>query len=414
MRAFVHRGAAGAVAAVVLLTGGRGGAAPCTDLTADGQDRTIPILWIENGDTQEPLLKRLGKRLIQTAGQKVRIVYRNRPTCELAQNFYTTRSMTAVAQRPIRYIPEDPAFDPITGVVPQCEPPSSPTTVMLAIGATFLTSCPTLPATPADTAVVDGPNQAYGFIANKTSAQIAITAEEGYFAWGFTGGTGQASPWLDQELRFTRGATASTTLTCSANIGLTASQMLVGAAPPTQTSLLTVTNVQQAPDAQAALGALGADLYDQNRDKVKMLAFKAFDQRYAYFPDSTATSFDKQNVRDGHYSIWSPTPYVYEKNGAGEPADALVARFVGLVFGQRAEADVDGLRAVADSGLVPQCAMNVKRAFDGGDLSLFEPAEPCGCFFEQSVPNGSTTCAACTDDGACGAGKCRLGYCEVR
>lgn len=409
-----HRSAlAGAGALVVFVgLGRRAEAAPCNDLTADGQNNAIPIVWIENGDTQEPLLKRLGKQLIQTSGQKVRIVYRNRPTCELAQNFYTTRNLAAVAQRPLRYIPEDPAFDPVSSTVPQCDPPATAPTVMLAIGATYLSSCPTLPATPADTAVVDGPTQAYVFIANKASAQVAITAEEGYFAFGYTGGTGEASPWLTQDLRFTRGATASTTLTVAANIGLTATQMLVGAAAPAANSLLIVSGVQGASDPQAALGALGGDLYDQNRDNVKLLAFKAFGQRYAYYPDSTSGSFDKQNVRDGHYGIWSPTPYIYAKNAGGEPADPLVARIVSLVFGKSAETDVSGLKSVADSGLVPQCAMKVKRAFDGGDLSLFDPPEPCGCFYEKSVPNGTTSCTACTT--TCSTGTCRFGYCEAK
>jgi hypothetical protein len=414
MPRFVHHTVAGAAAVVTLFVAGRAAAAPCNDLTADGQNNAIPILWVENGDTQEPLLKRLGKQLIQTAGVKVRIVYRNRPTCELADNFYTARTLATVAARPLRYIPEDPAFDPATTASPVCDTPAVPPTVGLAIGATFLSSCPTLPAKPANIAVVDGPNQAYGFIVNTASSQVAITAEEGYLAWGFTGGTGEAAPWLDQALRFTRAATASTTLTLSSNIGLTAAQMLVGAAPPAQTSLIVLNNVATATDVQAAIGALGGDLYDQNRAQVKMLAFKAFGQRYGYFPDSTATSFDKQNVRDGHYVPWSPTPYLYEQSGAtGQPLDPTVARPVNLIFGKSVEADVNGLKAATDSGLIPQCAMKVKRDFDGGDLSLFSPPEPCGCFFEKNVPQGSTACTVCTDDGPCGGGKCRFGYCEA-
>ena len=353
---------------------------------------------------------------MQTAGVKVRIIYRNRPTCELADNFYTARTLATVAARPIRYIPEDPAFDPIAGVSPTCDAPAAAPTVMLGIGATFLSSCGALGAKPATVAVVDGANQAYGFIANKGSSQVAITAEEGYLAWGFTAGTGGAAPWLDQALRFTRAATASTTLTASANIGLTAAKMLVGAkAPPETTSLIVLNNVAQAADVQAALGALGGDLYDQNRAQVKMLAFKAFQQKYAYFPDATATTFDKQNVRDGHYLIWSPTPYLYETNGATpDPLNPMVARAVNLIFGKTVEADVNGLKSATDSGLVPQCAMKVKRSFDGGDLSLFSPDKPCGCFFEKNVPQGTTACTPCTDNAPCGAGKCNFGYCEAK
>jgi hypothetical protein len=58
--------------------------------------------------------------------------------------------------------------------------------------------------------------------------------------------------------------------------------------------------------------------------------------------------------------------------------------------------------------------MKVKRDFDGGNLSLFDPDEPCGCYFEKNVPSGSTTCTVCTDNGPCGTGKCRHGYCEAK
>jgi hypothetical protein len=412
---FVHHTLTGAAALLTMFVAGTAAAAPCDDLTGDGQTN-VPILWVENGDTQEPLLKRLGKQLMQTAGTKVRIIYRNRPTCELANNFYTTRNLAVVAARPIRYIPEDPAFDPATTSSPVCDQPAVDPPVMLGIGATFLSSCPTLPAKPATISVVDGPNQAYGFVVNKASSQVAITAEEGYLAWGFTGNTGNATPWIDQSLRFTRAATASTTLTTSSNIGLTAAQMLVGAqTPAATTSLIVLNNVAAATDVQAAIGALGGDLYDQNRPLVKMLAFRAFNQRYAYFPDASATSFDKQNVRDGHYLPWSPTPYLYVQVGVtGQPLDPIVARAVSLIFGKTVEADVNGLRAAAQSGLIPQCAMKVRRAFDGGDLSLYSPPEPCGCFFEKTVPQGTTACTGCVNDSPCGTGKCRFGYCEAK
>src|SRR5690349_6147517 len=78
------------------------------------QNNAVPVLWIENGDTQTPLIKRIGKQLMQTTGTKVRIIYRSRPTCDLALNFYGGRTLTTVASRPIRYIPDDPAFDTAT------------------------------------------------------------------------------------------------------------------------------------------------------------------------------------------------------------------------------------------------------------------------------------------------------------
>lgn len=384
---------------------GTAAAAPCDDIDNNGQPDAVPVIYIENGDTQEPLLKRIGRQLIASQN-KVRIVYRNRPTCELATNFYGTRNLAPVANRPIKYIPDEPTAEPI-----ECEPAGTPQSVELAIGATYLSSCPTLPAMPADTAVVNGPNQAYGFIVPKASSQIAITAEEGYLAFGFPEAEGDAQPWTVQNLRFIRGTTASTTLTTSANIGLTAGQMKAVAQT---TSLILLNAVKDAVNVEATIGTLGTELFDQDRSLVKFLAFKGFKQKYAYYPDATSTSYDKQNVRDGHYLPWSPTPYIYVKDGAGDPADARVKRVVELLFGKRAEADVDGLKQVVDSGLVPQCAMKVKRDLDGGPLSLFSPAEPCGCYFEAHVPQGATTCTACTGDGNCNGGKCRYGYCEAK
>ena len=72
------------------------------------------------------------------------------------------------------------------------------------------------------------------------------------------------------------------------------------------------------------------------------------------------------------------------------------------------------LRVISEQGLVPDCAMKVKRDREGGDLSPYSPAVPCGCFYESVVDAASSSCTTCADDGPCGAGKCRYGFCEVR
>jgi hypothetical protein len=88
-----------------------------------------------------------------------------------------------------------------------------------------------------------------------------------------------------------------------------------------------------------------------------------------------------------------------------------------LVLGTAQSDDVDGLGGVVSVGLIPDCAMQVTRAVDGGDLALYTPAHPCGCYFESKIPNATGTpagCTACTTDAPCGSGKCNHGYCEVR
>ncbi len=374
-----------------------------------------PIVYIENGDTQEPLVKKLGAQLIKSA-TPVRLVYKNRRTCDLALDMYTPNLMMTDAI-PIKYIPspaEDPTWTPLS-VSPSCDADAGGVTINLGIGATFLSSCTNLPATPPPgLAIANGPVQSYGFIVPGASSQIAITAQEGYLAYGFPQATGMAPPWVDQALRYSRGPTASTALTCAAAMGLKGSQ-LKGTVPTGNTSTEVLNFVATSGNPEPTIGLMGTEVYDGARNLVKLLAFKGFGQRYAYFPDFSATSFDKKNVRDGHYLPWAPTPYITRIDaGTGKATDANVQRVIDLVFGARTDADVNGLDQVIAAGLVPECAMGVQRAFDGGDLSLFAPPEPCNCYFDAKAPQSTTKCSKCVDDSTCGAGKCRRGFCEVR
>jgi len=414
--------AAMALASLIVFGASRAHAAsgdPCEALT--GEDTSVTRVYIENGDTQEPLVKKLGALLIKSTAGKLRIIYRNRPTCNIRNDLFSGATMTTVTDgatpRPVRYIPDN--FDPNTAA-PICTVPDAAGTgqpIVLGIGATYLSSCPAM-TPPADIAVFEGPTQAYGFITHKDSNQVAITGEEGYLAYGFTEGLGDANPWIVQALRFKRGNTASTTLTMSSAIRLKPIDMKAAADSGTSDDL--ITSVKSSANPQATLGILGTELFDQHRTEIKLLAVKTFGQKFAYFPDKTSDTFDKQNVRDGHYLPWSPTPYIAKLDGLGtDPshiANAAAKRIYALVADLAVGDDVDGILQVIKSGLVPKCAMKVQRANDGGDLSLYNAPDPCGCYFEKNVPNGSTTCTACTvgNDAPCNGGKCRLGYCEAK
>src|SRR5689334_3894961 len=63
---------------------------PCANLS--DEDNAIPTLYIENGDTQEPLIKKLGKLLMQSSA-KLRLVYRNRPTCNIRNDLFNGAQM---------------------------------------------------------------------------------------------------------------------------------------------------------------------------------------------------------------------------------------------------------------------------------------------------------------------------------
>jgi hypothetical protein len=51
---------------------------------------------------------------------------------------------------------------------------------------------------------------------------------------------------------------------------------------------------------------------------------------------------------------------------------------------------------------------------EGGDLSLYSPAAPCGCYFENQVGSLPASCTSCTTDASCNGGKCRYGFCEAK
>ena len=129
---------------------------------------------------------------------------------------------------------------------------------------------------------------------------------------------------------------------------------------------------------------------------------------------SSENAQDKRNVRDGHYHIWSYTHWLLPTDGAGNALKPLAARIIGLIVGNPVAPPpaFEPLDAEIQVGLVPRCAMKVARTSEGGDLTLDAPVAPCGCYFESRT--GGTSCTACTDNSACGSGRCRHGYCEAR
>ena len=128
--------------------------------------------------------------------------------------------------------------------------------------------------------------------------------------------------------------------------------------------------------------------------------------------DADSGLADRRNVRDGHYTIWG-YEHLIAKTAA---APASAGQQVSCCVGQRSKTSTnfDHLLLETGAGLIPQCAMKVKRSADGGTLSPYAPSAPCHCAFEaiasQSIPAG---CVACTTSNQCAGGKnCRRGFCE--
>jgi hypothetical protein len=357
---------------------------------------TLPNpLYLQVGDTQEPLMKQLGRRLRENAAFPVTIIYKTSGSCTNIDAIYNGTKLTTNPS----YVPsiaEDPAWDP-SMPSPTCVIDPAGATIDVANSALFIDACTQAPM-PAGLAAFTGPVQPYLFIVPEASTQDAITAEEAYFVFGF-GAAGMAEPWTDESFYFIRTTTKSTLLSIAANIGEVLNAVATSVEP------------------ERTIGIMGAEIYDGNRDVVNALAFRAFGQRYAYFPDSTRSSFDKKNVRDGHYTIWSPTVYIAPVDAQGQPVNPRAKYVIDMILSKAVtpEPNFEPLDIlVSGVKLVPDCAMRVQRQTEGGPLSLYDPPEPCGCYFDAQLGTPAESCTTCSSSADCGAGVCRHGYCEAK
>jgi hypothetical protein len=375
-------------------------AAPCGDLPN-------PI-YLQVGDTQTNLVKRLGRALRDNDAKPITLVFKTSGSCTNINAIYTGVPYTAGEN--LQYVPsvaEDAGWTPSSPTL-TCEAPAVVPDV--ANSALFNSACTTEPP-PATVTLTSGPAQAYVLAVPEAQvAQKAITYEEAYFVFGF-GQAGQIVPWVDETQLFIRTVTKSTLLAWAANISVPAAKwkgVRLDGSP------MVVSSLTGSPSPQAAIGILGAEVYDGLRDQLNALAFRAKGQYAAYYPDSTSSSRDKQNVRDGHYTVWSPTIWMETVDGVGAPVKPDAHYVIQLIAGKTVTPaiDFDMEAIVAAVGLVPDCAMHVKRAFEGGPLSLYQPAEDCTCKYESLVD--TTSCATCSESEPCTSGVCHNGYCEVQ
>jgi hypothetical protein len=365
-------------------------------------------LYLQVGDTQEPLIKALGRELRDEA-RPISLIYVTSGSCTNVEAIYSGVPITANP----KYVPssEEDAGWKAADPAPSCTIAAEGHAVDVANSALFVSACN--PDDPPDgVALFQGPVQGYGFVVPEASKQVAITAEEAYFVFGF-GSAGKVTPWDDEAFMFIRPTTKSTLLTLAAAIRVPGSKWR-GVQLDKSSEVLSSVSASAQPEK--TIGILGVEIYDHNRDAVNVLAYRAYDQARAYYPDSTRTSFDKRNVRDGHYTPWSPTVWLTHVGGDGEPEDADAAYVIDLITGKPAAPapSFEPLDLVIGVGLVPDCAMQVTRSHEGGDLSLYQPDEPCGCYYESKVGAPSDACVACDDDDACKTGACRHGFCEAR
>ncbi|MEZ4368423.1 MAG: hypothetical protein R2939_19410 [Kofleriaceae bacterium] len=364
-------------------------------------------VYLQIGDTQQPLIKALGRELRDNLTYPLTLVYKTSGSCTNIDAIVNDTPITTN----LLYVPsiaEDAGWESTDPALP-CTPPPGGVIPNIANSNVFVSAC-TTDALPATVGSFEGPIQAYVMAVPELSSQIAMTYAEAYFAFGF-GAAGMAMPWTDESQLFIRTVTKSTLLSWAASIAVPADRWF---GIRYDSSSEVVSSLINSPTPERAVGILGAEVYDERRDELDVLAYKAAGQYFAYYPDSSLTSFDKRNVRDGHYTVWSPTVYLTHVDGGGAPLSAEAEYVIDLIRGRAASPTpmFSPVEVVAARGLVPNCAMEVQRSFEGGPLTPYAPAEPCVCAYEDLVDTSS--CAPCDESTPCATGVCRAGFCEER
>jgi hypothetical protein len=368
-------------------------------------------VYLQAADTSEPALKAIGQQLRANTPKPITIIYALNGSCTNIDAMFNNTKLTVNPN----YVPSQtdvPGWDP-TQPSPQCTIDPAGIPLDLVNSAVFLNSC-TTQVMPAAIQTFPGGVEPFVFVTPESDVtDLAITAEEAYFVFGF-GASDQVTPWNDPSFMFIRPATKGTLVAMAASIHV----------PPAKwqgTVLSSSSNVVNAvatsTSPQKTIGILGGEVFDQNRNTLNALAFRTFSQNHAYYPDSTSGTKDKRNVRDGHYVIWSRYFYLAPTDILTGAIDNPNAEYVLDLLADRPASPApafDPLATIISVGQIPDCAMTVTRTSDGGDLSLYPPAAPCGCFFESQVGTAPASCVACSSATPCSSGTCRHGFCEAR
>jgi hypothetical protein len=297
-----------------------------------------------------------------------------------------------------------------TGAEKKCD---ATTAVVADIGISdvFATTCFALPGGVASN-IADflGPVQSMTFAVPISSPEVSISAEAAYYVYGFGIQSG-VEPWTDESVIFKRDVNSGTQRMIAAAVGVPADKWK-GTAATSSSDLLQ--RLTLASPREKAIGILAADVAQDNRTVLKVLAYQHSKQSCGYFPDRDATSNEKANVRDGHYAIWGPLHLMTRLDNNGYPLKPATADVVGYLAGTKTAAgQLDLIFLEAQRHVVPQCAMRVKRTTELGPMVPFSPVGSCECYYEK-VANGATACALCQRQADCPASApvCSYGYCE--
>jgi hypothetical protein len=259
-----------------------------------------------------------------------------------------------------------------------------------------------------------GPIQVFMFTVPRGSTQVAISAEAAYNVWGFAAESG-VEPWVTPNLIFKRFFDSGVQQVIAATIRLPMNAWR-GVAIKGSSEMKPALLASSAPER--TIGITSADQADAQdaRANLRTLSYQHYDQSCGYLPDSTPGSFDKKNVRDGHYTLWAPYHFYSRKSDRAN--DERIANVINYFTGAKRlpNPNTDLITTLKQGGLVPSCAMRVEREKEGSVIRPYKPSPSCGCYYDITSPGGHSPpeCAKCSTDRDCPVERpiCSFGYCE--
>jgi hypothetical protein len=293
---------------------------------------------------------------------------------------------------------------------------SSGNTVDVGVSNLYAQTCSTSTTTYAPGSGVSdyiGPVVPFVMSVPAASTQQSISAEAGHMAFGLGGHSGaiaglkDALPWTDPTYFAIRNSGSGSTVLSS----------LVFEVPKTKfwgVDRLSTDNLRDSllasTSPEQSLGILSIDYADKNRGNLRSLFLQAKGQTSGYLPDSNKNTFDKMNVRDGHYPLWGYQHFFTVVGAGGVPSDAAKAFVTRISVSRLDQTLLDNL---IGASLVPQCAMKVTRSAEVGDFSPQNGLQ-CGCYFDYKT-TGKTDCTPCQSASDCPANRnaCNYGFCEL-
>jgi ABC-type phosphate transport system substrate-binding protein len=382
---------------------------------------TLPgAVYISGSSASRPLIRE-AQRALQLSGEAVTFVYQSTASCDGVSSVLNDTAVTATAN----YFTFTDATNPATVVTNTCTLPIAGVHPDIAVSDVSAAACGRNLTGSFDLGTdhteLQGAVQSMTFVVPTASTQTSISGEAARVVFGFGGVTHTIAPWIVTGELFHRPSSSGTQIIVGENIGL-ASTRWMGSE---QSGSTDVRDHVQAASA-ASVGILASDVADASRDHLRILAYQHVGQSCGYLPDSSSTTTDKANVREGRYALFNAMRFIVNTGSGGVvlpqsgATAANVQRALDFVTISSSLAPADGelmVRAAATASTIPLCAMHVTRATESSVPVTAEPSAPCHGLFESIVgtPPGRTAATACTSDAACTAGTahtCRFGFCE--